>query len=216
MTAPELISHLRSLRSESGIAAQKRSGIEPRTETLGLTMPVLRDLARKQGTNHPLALDLWISDIHDARILATLIADPARLTRDQSERWVRECDSWALTDALAFLVDRTPFAATKAQLWTTRQGEFMKRAGFATMAGMAVHRKDLTDDVFVAFFPAITREAIDERLNVKKAVAWALSQIGKRNPALRKAATAEAKRIGKLTTPAARWISKEALSVLKK
>jgi 3-methyladenine DNA glycosylase AlkD len=92
----------------------------------------------------------------------------------------------------------------------------MKRAGFATMAGMAVHRKDLTDDVFVAFFPAITREAIDERLNVKKAVAWALSQIGKRNPALGKAATAEAKRIGKLTAPAARWISKEALSVLKK
>lgn len=216
MTAPEIISHLRSLRSEDGIAGQKRFGIEPRTETFGIAVPVLREIAKAHKLNHPLALDLWITDIHDARILATFIADPARLTRDQSERWVRECDTWALTDALAFLVDRTPFAATKARLWTTRQGEFMKRAGFATMAGMAVHQKELPDDVFISFFPDIVREAIDDRLYVKKGVNWALRQIGKRNPALRKAAVAEAKRIAKLDSPAARWIAKDALAELKK
>jgi len=216
MTAPEIISHLRSLGSEAGIAGQKRFGIEPRTATLGIAVPVLREIARAHRLDHPLALDLWITDIHDARILATFIADPARLTRDQSERWVRECDTWALTDALAFLVDRTPFAATKAHLWSTRQGEFMKRAGFATMAGMAIHRKELTDDVFLAFLPDIAREAIDDRLYVKKAVNWALRQIGKRNPALRKAAVAEAKRLAKLASPAARWIAKDALRELKK
>jgi 3-methyladenine DNA glycosylase AlkD len=216
MTASEIISHLRSLGSEAGIAGQKRFGIEPRTATLGIAVPVLREIARAHKLDHPLALDLWITDIHDARILATFIADPARLTRDQSERWVRECDTWALTDALAFLVDRTPFAATKAHLWSTRQGEFMKRAGFATMAGMAIHRKELTDDVFLAFLPDIAREAIDDRLYVKKAVNWALRQIGKRNPALRKAAVAEAKRLAKLASPAARWIAKDALRELKK
>ena len=216
MTAPEIMSHLRSLGSEAGIAGQTRFGIEPRTATLGIAVPVLREIARAHRLDHPLALDLWITDIHDARILATFIADPARLTRDQSERWVRECDTWALTDALAFLVDRTPFAATKAHLWSTRQGEFMKRAGFATMAGMAIHRKELTDDVFLAFLPDIAREAIDDRLYVKKAVNWALRQIGKRNPALRKAAVAEAKRLAKLASPAARWIAKDALRELKK
>lgn len=216
MTSPELISHLRSLGSEAGIAGQKRSGIEPKTPILGVAVPVLRDLAKAHRLNHPLALDLWITDIHDARLLATFIADPARLTRDQSERWVRECDTWALTDALAFLVARTPFAATKAHLWSTRQGEFMKRGGFAVMAGMAIHRKELTDDVFLAFLPDIVRESGDDRLYVKKAVSWALRQIGKRNPALRKAAVAEAKRLAKLPALSARWIGKDALADLKK
>jgi len=216
MTAPEIISHLRSLRSTAGIAGQKRFGIEPRTEHLGLAVPLLRTLAKAHRLNHPLALDLWISDIHDARLLATFVADPARLTRDQSERWVRECDTWALTDALAFLVDRTVFAATKAHLWSTRQGEYMKRAGFATMAGMAIHRKELPDEVFLAFLPDIVRESADDRVHVKKAVGWALRQIGKRNPVLRKAAVAEAKRLAKLPAPSARWIAKDALAELKK
>ncbi|MBC7367877.1 MAG: DNA alkylation repair protein [Undibacterium sp.] len=216
MSANALISQLRSLRNEANIASQLRFGITPRTEQLGIPVPALRELAREHRRDHSLALDLWASDINEARILATFVADPARLTRDQSERWVRECDNWALTDAFAFLVDRTPFAATKALLWSTRQGEFMKRAAFSTMAGLAVHQKDLPDDVFLTFFPAITRESIDDRNFVKKSVNWALRQIGKRNPRLRKAAIAEAKAIAKIDSPAARWIAKDALRELKK
>lgn len=216
MPVTALISKLRSLRNEADIASQRRSGITPLTEQLGIAIPVLRTLARDHRGDHSLALDLWAADIHESRILATFVADPARLTRDQSERWVRECDNWALTDAFAFLVDRTPFAATKAHLWSTRQGEFMKRAAFSTMAGLAIHQKDLPDDVFLAFLPVITRESIDDRNFVKKSVNWALRQIGKRNPRLRKAAIAEAKVIAKLDSPAARWIAKDALAELKK
>ncbi len=216
MPVTDLTSQLRSLRSEAAIAGQQRSGITPRTEQLGIAIPVLRKIATAHRGNHSLALDLWATDINEARILATFIADPARLTRDQSERWVRDLDNWALTDAFAFLVDRTVFAGTKAHLWSTRQPEFVKRAAFSTMAGLAVHQKELPDEVFLAFLPVIMREAIDDRNFVKKSVNWALRQIGKRNPRLRKAALAEAKVIAKLDSSSARWIAKDALAELKK
>jgi 3-methyladenine DNA glycosylase AlkD len=130
------------------------------------------------------------------------------------EQWVRASDNWALTDALAFLFDRTEFAEEKALAWSERKGEFVKRAGFATMAGMAIHRKELPDEIFLRFLPVLAREATDERNFVKKAVNWALRQIGKRNAALRRAAIAEAKRIATLDSRAARWIAADALREL--
>jgi 3-methyladenine DNA glycosylase AlkD len=163
---------------------------------------------------HEIALSLWASGIHDARVLATIIEDPKQVTRGQMERWVRDCDNWGVTDALAFLFDRTPFAEAKAHAWSGRRAEFVKRTGFALMAGMAVHRKELPDEVFLAFLPVIAREATDERNFVKKAVNWALRQIGKRNPRLRSAAIAEAKRIKRLDSRAARWIAADALREL--
>ena len=217
MTAAELIAHLRSLRCEANIAGQRRYGIAPTGEHLGIPAPVLRALGRQHRRQHALAQELWASGIHDARALATLVDDPRQVTRGQMERWVCDCDNWALTDACCcVLFDRTPFAIQKAHAWSRRRAEFVKRCGFVLMAGMAVHRKELPDEVFLAFLPAIRREANDGRNFVKKAVNWALRQIGKRNPRLRRAAIAEAKAILKLDTPPARWIARDALRELQR
>jgi len=210
VTASEIIAFLRARRNEANIAGQARYGIRTTTEQLGIATPVLRALARAHRRNHALALELWASGIHDARILATLVEDPRQVTRRQAEQWVRVCDNWAQTDSLAFLLDRTDFAEEKAHAWSARRAEFVKRTGFALMAGMAVHRKELPDAVFRRMLPVIAREATDERNFVKKAVNWALRQIGKRNPALRRAALAEARRIARLDSRAARWIAADA------
>ena len=212
----EIVAQLRAQRSAHNIEGQQRFGISTRAEQLGISAPVLRTIARAHRRDHALALGLWASGIHDARGLATLIDDPKQITRGQMERWVRDCDNWAVTDALAFLFDRTPFAETKAHVWSARRAEFVKRAGFSLMAGMAVHRKELPDEIFLRFLPVIAREATDERNFVKKAVNWALRQIGKRNPRLRRAAIAEAKRIQKLDSRAARWIAADALRELRR
>ena len=209
-----LVAHLYSLRDDANLVGQARFGITSKSEQLGITMPVLRELARAHRRNHPLALELWASGIHDARVLATLVENPQQITRGQMEAWVRDADNWALTDALAFLFDRTEFAEAKAHAWSARQGEFVKRTGFAMMAGMAVHRPELPDEIFLGFLPVIAREATEERNFAKKGVNWALRQIGKRNPALRRAAMVEAQRIGKLDSRAARWIAADALREL--
>ena len=209
-----LVAHLYSLRDDANLVGQARFGITSKSEQLGITMPVLRELARAHRRNHPLALELWASGIHDARVLATLVENPQQITRGQMEAWVRDADNWAVTDALAFLFDRTEFAEAKALAWSARKGEFVKRTGFAMMAGMAIHRQELPDEIFLRFLPVIAREATDERNFVKKAVNWALRQIGKRNPALRRAAMAEAQRIGKLDSRVARWIAADALREL--
>jgi 3-methyladenine DNA glycosylase AlkD len=213
--AGDIVARLRSLRSPRNIEGQRRFGIVSRSEQLGIAMPVLRKIARLHRRDHALALALWDGGIHDARVLATLVEDPKQVTRGQMERWVRDCDNWAATDALAFLFYRTPFAEEKAHAWSARQAEFVKRTGFAIMAGMAVHRKELPDEIFFGFLPVIAREATDERNFVKKAVNWALRQIGKRNPRLCRAAIAEAKRIQKLDSRAARWIAADALRELR-
>ena len=133
------------------------------------------------------------------------------------EQWARDCDNWAATDACCcVLFDRTPLAIEKAHAWSRRRAEFVKRCGFVLMAGLAVHRKELPDDVFLRFLPDIRREAADERNFVKKAVNWALRQTGKRNPRLRRAAIAEARAIQKLDSRAARWIATDALRELQK
>ena len=212
--ATDIIAHLRSLRNPRNIEGQRHYGIASGSEQLGIAAPTLREIARAHRHDHALALELWASGIHDARGLATLVADPARLTRAQTDRWVRDCDNWAQTDALAFLVDRTPFAEAKARAWSARRSEFVKRTGFAVMAGMAVHRKELPDEIFLRFLPVIVREATDERNFVKKAVNWALRQIGKRNPKLRRAAIANAKEIQRIDSRSARWLATNALREL--
>ena len=211
----KIVVYLRSLRSPRDIEGQRRFGIVSQSEQLGISMTKLREIARRHRRNHALALELRNSGIHDARVLATLIEDPEHITRGQMERWVRDCDNWAATDALAFLFDRTPFAEEKALAWSARRAEFVKRTGFAMMAGMATHRKELPDEVFLRFLAVIRRESTDERNFVKKAVNWALRGICKRNPRLRRAAIAEAKRIQRLDSRAARWIAADALRELR-
>ena len=216
-TGISLITRLRGLRSARNIEGMRRFGIVSTHEQLGISVATLRELGRPHRRNHALALELWASAIHEARVLAAVIDDPKQVTRGQMEQWVRDCDNWGLTDALCFgLFDRAPFAGEKAHTWTKRKAEFVKRSGFALMAGMAVHRKELPDAIFLCFLPVIRREAGDERNFVRKAVNWALRQIGKRNPRLRRAAMAEAGRIGKIDSPAARWIARDALRELEK
>lgn len=216
-TAAEIVAHLRSLRSERDIAGQRRFGIVSQAEQLGISVAALRTLARPHRRDHALALQLWDSGLHDARLLAAIIDDPKQITRAQMDRWARASDNWALTDTLAFgLFDRTPFAEAKAHAWSTRRAEFVKRAAFSLMAGLAVHQKKLPDEIFLRFLPVIAREATDDRNFVKKAVNWALRQIGKRNPRLRRAAIAEAQRIARLDSRAARWIAADALRELRR
>jgi len=146
-----------------------------------------------------------------------LVDDPGQVTRGQMERWASVCDNWAVTDACCcVLFDRTPFAIEKAFAWSRRRTEFVKRCGFVLMAGLAVHRKELPDRIFLRFLPVIQRGAADERNFVKKAVNWALRQIGKRNARLRRAAIATAKKIRRVDSAAARWIAADALRELQR
>ena len=219
--AAALVAQLRALRSPANVAGQRRFGICPQTEQLGISVPFLRQFARpwrrRPDWRHGLALALWAHPVHEARLLAAFVEDPAQVTPRQMDTWARDFDSWDLCDQVcgnAF--DRSPHALAKAHAWSARRGEFVKRAGFVLMATMAVHRKELPDEIFIGFLPVIAREAKDGRNFVKKAVNWALRQIGKRNPRLRRAAIAEARRIRRLGSPAARWIAADALRDLER
>lgn len=214
-TARDIVTHLRSLKNERNIAGQRRYGITSQVEQLGITAPVMREIARLHRRNHELALTLWRFPVLEARVVAVLVDDFRQVTKGQMESWARDFDCWGLVDgACCHLFDRTPFAIEKAHAWSRRRAEYVKRAGFVLMAGMAVHRKELPDAVFREFLPVLTREADDDRNFVKKAVNWALRQIGKRNLALRRAARAEAKRILARDKASARWIARDALREL--
>lgn len=189
-----------------GIATQK---------ALGVAIPDLRRLARAIGRDHDLAVRLWETEVHEARILASMIDDPAEVTEAQMEAWVHDLDSWDLCDQVCGnLFDRTRYAFRRAVAWSGRDEEFVKRAGFAVMAWAAVHRKDVDDREFEAFLPIIRAEATDERNFVKKAVNWALRQIGKRSPELNAKAIETAELIQKQDSKAARWTGSDALREL--
>jgi 3-methyladenine DNA glycosylase AlkD len=210
----EIIRHLRSLASPANVAGMARYGINPHN-TLGVSMPVLRALAKQTGKNHGLALKLWQSGVHEARILACLIDDPQRVTERQMERWVADLDSWDVCDqCCSNLFDKTSYARRKAAEWSVREEEFVRRAGFVLMAALAVHDKTAKDSVFEAFLPMIKVGAIDERNLVKKAVNWALRQIGKRNKRLNTLAQATAEEIRTLNSRSARWVASAALREL--
>jgi 3-methyladenine DNA glycosylase AlkD len=212
----KIVADLRARRKPGAVEGQRRYGITPQGEHLGICASVLREIARRHRRDHALTLELWETGIHEARIIAALIDDPRQVSRSQMERWARECDNWAVIDACCcVLFDRTPFAIEKVRRWTTRKAEYVKRGGFVLMAGLAVHRKELPDAVFLEFLPVIRREADDERNFVKKAVNWALRQIGKRSPRLRCAAIAEAIKIRQLDSRAAHWIANDALRELQ-
>ena len=172
-------------------------------------------MAKEIGKNHDLAQPLWSSGIHEARLLATMIDTPKSVTEIQMESWVKDFDSWDLCDQCCLnLFRKTPLAHQKAVEWSARQEEFVKRAGFVLMATLAVHDKKAGDEVFIAWLPFIKREATDERNFVKKAVNWALRQIGKRNLTLNQVAIQTAQAIQQLDSKSARWIATDALREL--
>ena len=214
MLYEDIIGELKAMASPANVAGMARYGIIT-DKALGVSIYHLRPLARRIGIDHDLAVRLWDSGIHEGRLLTGMIGDPAATTRRQADAWVRQFDSWDLCDQLCSnLLDRTPFAWEKAVQWAGRKGEFVKRAGFTMMACLAVHDKAAGDAAFRRLLPIIRREAADERNFVKKAVNWALRNIGKRNLALNAAAVAEARRIARLDSRAARWIAADGLREL--
>lgn len=191
-----------------------RYGIEVKY-ALGVSIPFLRKIAKETGRNHELALKLWDTKIHEARILAGYIDDPGAVTEGQLEFWVRDFNSWDLCDQVCHLFEESRFARKKCVEWSSRKEEFVKRTAFSLMAAMAVHDKKSDDKEFVKFFPLIKRAAVDERNYVRKAVNWALRNIGKRNPGLNKAAIKLAEEIKILDSKTAKWIASDALRELK-
>jgi 3-methyladenine DNA glycosylase AlkD len=214
MNRDVVIQELRARADPRNVEGMVRFGINP-MNTLGISVVELRRLAKRTGTDHGLALELWETGFHEARILASMIDDPAEVTEAQMESWVKVFDSWDVCDQVCMnLFSKSRTAYEKAREWSSREPEFEKRAGFTLIAVLAWHDKKMQDKRFEEFLILITRQALDERNYVKKAVNWALRQIGKRNAALNKKAVKVARDIQKLGSPGARWIAADALREL--
>ena len=214
MQAKEILQKLRFLSNPRVVAGMARFGIRPKN-IYGISMPQLRGIAKEIGKNHQVALELWDSRIHEAKILAGFIDDPEMVTEKQMEHWVQDFDSWDVCDQVCGnLFDKTKFAYSKANEWSRRKEEFIKRAGFVLMAWLSVHDKKAADKQFEKFLAITKRESLDERNFVKKAVNWALRQIGKRNLDLNKKAISVAEEIKQIDSKSARWIANDAIREL--
>jgi 3-methyladenine DNA glycosylase AlkD len=184
-------------------------------QRLGVAVPDMRKLAKGIGKDHKLALDLWRTGIAEAKIVAGMVGDPAKLTEEQMEDWVKDIDSWDVCDQVCMnLFEKNRLAWKKIVDWSEREEEFVKRTAFSMIACLAWHDKKASDEKFIELLPVIIRGATDERNFVKKAVNWALRNIGKRNLNLNRAAINTAKEIQRLDSKAARWIAADALREL--
>ena len=215
MKTSDIIKKLKKLENKKNREGMARYGINVEN-AFGVSIPVLRKFAREIGKDHSMALELWETGFHEARLLACLIDEPGKVKEEQIEKWVKDFDSWDICDiCCSNLFDQTPFAYKKVFEWSRREEEFVKRAGFVLIACLAVHDKKAKDSEFEKFFPVIKRECTDERNFVKKAVNWALRGIGKRNISLNKRAIETANEILKLDSKTARWVAKDALRELQ-
>lgn len=182
---------------------------------LGVAIPILRKLAKDLGKDHKLALELWKTGIPEARILAGMVDDPAKLTDAQMDAWVKDLNTWDVCDQLCMnLFEKTPLAWKKIHEWSEREEEFVKRAAFSMLACLAWHGKTIEDEKFIKLFPVIIRASTDERNYVKKSVNWALRNIGKRNLEMNKAAIKLAKELQKTDSKPAQWIGSDAVREL--
>lgn len=192
-----------------------RFGINPE-KTYGVSIPNLRKLAKEIGKDHLLAQELWHSGIHEAKILASMIDDPKMVSEKQLEEWVKGFDSWDVCDQVCMnLFEKVPLAVKKINSWSKRKEEFVKRAAYALIACLDWHDKQAPNQFFIKFFPIIKSGATDERNFVKKAVNWALRNMGKRNLNLNKEAIQLAKEIQKMESKSARWIAADAIRELE-
>jgi 3-methyladenine DNA glycosylase AlkD len=215
MDCRDIMARLKSHGDPEAVRGMARYGINPE-HAFGISIPVLRGIAKEIGRDRRLAAKLWSSRVHEARILAGMIDDPERVTEQQMERWVRDFNSWDLCDqCCSNLFEKTPFAYRKAVEWSLRKEEYVKRAGFVLMARLAVSDKKAADERFERFFLYIKKGSSDERNYVKKAVNWALRQIGKRNRILNEKAIETALEIRGSGSSAARWIASDALRELR-
>lgn len=216
-TSPDaalIIARLEVLASPEDAAGMARFGIRG-TRVLGVSVQTLRAIARETGRSDTLAEELWASGIHEARILASIVAEPKRVTLAQMEQWVADLDSWDLCDQCCTnLWVRTPFARDQALVWSERDEEFVKRAGFVLMVQVAGKDKGAPAELLHRYLARAEREAYDERNFVKKAVNWAIREIGQRNPELNVAAIATSQRLQTSDSRAARWVGSDALREL--
>jgi 3-methyladenine DNA glycosylase AlkD len=211
-----ILTALYSKANPKNVEGMARFGIKSTGKVLGVSTPFLRALKKSIGKNHDLALDLWQTGILEARILAAFIADSKLLKKMIVNHWVRDFDNWAICDGVCLHCFRyTPFAHDLAKAWPKRKEEFIRRAGFTMIATLSVADKESDDAVFLAYLPLIKKYATDERNYVKKAVNWALRQVGKRSMKLNAAAIKMAKKIQKLDSSAAKWVASDALRELK-
>ncbi len=214
MTTEEVIIQLKQKSSASYLAGMKRFGID-NSHALGTPLPEVRKIGKAIKKDHALALQLWDTKIHEARMLASIIADAALVTTELMDAWVMDFNSWDICDQVCGnLFCRTPFAIEKAIAFCRRNEEFVKRAGFVLMAEYAMHNKTADDAIFIAILPITEREAGDNRNFVKKAINWTIRQIGKRNDILRIAAIETANRILLQNSKASNWIASKALNEL--
>ena len=212
----QAIDLLRAEARPDELAGMARFGMNVVQPRLGVSVPTLRRLGKQLGRDHALALALWDSGIADAQILASLVAEPARFTSREMDHWAKTMQSWDTCDqACSNAFAASPLAWRKVATWAAKRDEFVRRAAFALLAALAVHDKAAEDTAFIATLPLIENSATDERNFVKKAVNWALRNIGKRNAALNAEAIACAQRLRTLDSRAARWVAADALRELQ-
>lgn len=214
MKIDEILKKLEKLSNPEDIKGMKRFGITP-DHTYGLRMPVIKKIAKAYKKDHELALELWKIDSRETRIIASLVDNPNKVTSEQMDEWANDFNYWEITDQCCInLFRKTEYAYDKVYKWSENEKEFVKRAAFALIATLAVHEKKIEDKTFIELLELIKKEAVDERNFVKKAVNWALRQIGKRNINLNREAIATAKEIDKIDSKSAHWIAKDALREL--
>jgi 3-methyladenine DNA glycosylase AlkD len=210
-----VLDKLRSKARPDQLAGMAKFGIAIEGR-LGISVPDMRKLAKEIGKDHKLALELWKTGIAEARMVAAMVDDPDKLAEEQMEDWVKDINSWDVCDQVCMnLFEKNRLAWKKINDWSARKEEFVKRTAFSLIACLAWHDKKANDDKFIELLPVIIRGATDERNFVKKAVNWALRNIGKRNLNLNQAAIDAAKEIQRLDSKAARWVASDTLRELK-
>jgi 3-methyladenine DNA glycosylase AlkD len=214
-STPDILDRLKAEARPENLEEMAKFGMRVE-KRLGVPVPVMRRIAKETGKDHKLAVSLWKTGVAEARIVASIIAVPEEMTENEIDSWVDDIASWDVCDQVCMnLFEKTPIARRKIGEWSQRQEEFVRRTAFALIACLAWHDKAAADQVFIDFLPLIERGATDERNFVKKAVSWALRNIGKRNPRLNKAAIQTAREIQRLDSKAAHWIASDAIRELE-
>ncbi|MEQ1408030.1 DNA alkylation repair protein [Neorhizobium sp. Rsf11] len=211
--AEDIVAHLQTLRNEANIAGMSRFGIDTAT-ALGITTPQMKAIVRQVKKDHARALKLWNTGLRDARMAAILTADPKTLTRAEADLWAGDFNSWEIVDTAADLFTKTPFWKELVAEFAEDEREFVRRTAFAMIAGAVVHNKNEPDKTFIAYLPLIEAHSADPRNFVKKAVNWALRNIGKRNRTCHTPALALSQKLAAAADKTARWIGKDAVREL--
>jgi len=214
MTKKEILKKLESLGDPRAVEGMAKFGITGK-KVYGVSIPNLRKIAKEIGKDHQLAEKLWNSEIHEARLLASFVDIPEKVTEEQMNSWVADFDSWDICDQVCSnLFDKTPYVHKKILEWVKDEREFVRRASFVLIASSSVHNKEWPDKNFERYFPLIKKYSTDERNFVRKAINWALRQIGKRNLDLNKKAIQAAKEIQEIDSKSSKWISSDAFREL--